>query len=172
MSGDVFRLVQKLKKRAALLLAHVAVLSVRRAGGLGGRFLGFGPVLNSIIGVNSGGFSADARSTQRGSDRTTTNANASPPLLPPPSMSIHSRSPGPGPFVRPSVRRTVRRTRDDKSIFFAFEKNDASDWKWRTHVSEPEEYGTRMHAFIHSLSSALLSLQMIYPQRKRILNLT
>ena len=50
---------------------------------LGGRVLGFGPVLNSIIGVNSGGFSADARPTQRPT------ANASPPQLPPPSMALY-----------------------------------------------------------------------------------
>ena len=68
---------QKLKNQshAVLLPAHVMLLPVRRAGGLrvgmGGRVLGFGPVLNSIIGVNSRGFSADARSPNTATDRPT-----------------------------------------------------------------------------------------------------
>ena len=85
---------QKLKNQshAVLLPAHVMLLPVRRAGGLrvgmGGRVLGFGPVLNSIIGVNSRGFSADARFPNTATDQPTATANASPPL-PPLSMSIY-----------------------------------------------------------------------------------
>ena len=133
-----------------------------RAGGfvsweLGGRVLGFGPVLNSIIGVNSGGFPADAR---RPSDRLLS-ALALPCLALPP-LSIY-----PSALTCPSVRPTSFRM--TKAYFSPPRKmmppigNSARAPSWNACI----------HSFIPNYTyDPLLSLQMIYPQPRRTPTLT